>query len=66
MLAGKWISKMFDADEQKHILIEKERYNYEFTFNKHYKELEKNLGEYFENSFESVKYLSFDVGKVTL
>jgi hypothetical protein len=64
MLAGKWISKMFDPDDQKNILIEKERFSYEFTYNKYFKDLEKILGDYFDNNFESVKYLSSEVGKV--
>ncbi len=66
MLAGKWISKMFDAEEMKNIIIEKERFNYEFTFNQGYKELETKLGNYFHSNFNFVKYLSSESGKVSI
>ena len=64
MLAGKWISKMFEGDEKRNIIIEKERFSYEFTCNKHYKEMENIIGHYFGSNFEKVKYTECDLGKV--
>ena len=66
MLAGKWISKMFEADEKKIISFEKDKLSYEFTCSKNFKEMEKIIGGYFLENYDNAKFYNYDTGKVSI
>ena len=66
MLAGKWISKMFEPDLNKQILINYERLSYEFTCDMHYLDFSKLLESYFTKLCKGINYIYYESGKVQL
>jgi hypothetical protein len=64
MLAGKWISKMFDTNDKQMILNDSNRYNYEFTCDMNYKQFINIIDNYFRNLSKNAKFIEYDLGKV--
>lgn len=66
MLAGKWISKMFDPnkEQRKKISIESDRVSYEFTCEMHHQNFIQFIEKYFIKLCKEVKYSFITQGKV--
>jgi hypothetical protein len=78
MLAGKWISKMFDPDVSQNTMIDTgnntikptamldyDRYSYEFLADLHFEEFAKIMSNYMSKLCKSIMYVSFgNDGKV--
>jgi hypothetical protein len=65
MLAGKWISKMFDPND-KQIVIKHERLSYEFTCDLDYKQFISIIDSYFKSLSKNVNFINYDYGRVRL
>ncbi len=66
MLAGKWISKMFEPEPIQEIVIDYQKLSYEFTCDMHYENFGKIIQSYFSNFCIDVNYTYKADGKVFL
>lgn len=65
MLAGKWISKMFEPNYYKHnVIIDYDRLNYEFTSELFYEDLAKMIDNYFNKLAKNTTFICNSCGKV--
>ena len=66
MLAGKWISKMFDAETNRCKVIQEEKLRYEYLCDLDFEKFVKLIQCYFSSYFNDVSYISENEGKVCL
>ena len=66
MLAGKWISKIFEPDETKQIIIDYERFSYEFACEMDTENFSTVLEKYWSRVSSYVTYYNFENGKVNV
>ena len=66
MLAGKWISKMFEPDPEKQIIIDYDRFSYEFTCEMKVELFIKQFETNISKLCKSITYTNTDHGKVNL
>jgi hypothetical protein len=64
MLAGKWISKMFEPNKQ--ITIDYERLSYEFSCDLHYEDLFRIIEKFFYEVCKTPTYTYLGEGKFNL
>lgn len=66
MLAGKWISKMFEPKngQNKLFIIQSDRFSYEFTCEMHFQLYGKFIENYFVKICNNVKFNCITSGKV--
>ncbi len=67
MLAGKWISKLFEPDENKQVVvIDYERFSYEFACDMDYEKFAGIVEKYWSKVCSYATYVHYDAGKVRL